>query len=204
MPTLSALPSRNERMRTVRFLIASCLCCVLFLSSCTKTAQWATPYNGVDLAYIPSVYYANYGKICFLYDATQDEIAVIEDEDTVCISNHDGGAYSLAIHYEADTLQAADAKAAALELIQGSNLADCSQPEAIEKADCFDCFRIHAVCDDGSACAVVYGNTETGHFQISYIIAPAATNDQADHVLEVLQTVTFGQYSEQDIVFVGT
>ena len=169
-----------------------------------KTADWATPYNAGDLSFTPTVYYANYGKICLLYDASVDEVTTIEDEDTVCIANQGGGAYSLAVSYASGTKTAEDAKTDALALISGNEtLVSVSEPERYTAQDLSDCYRIRTVDKDGNACVLQYGNTKTGHFQIVYVIAQEATDAQASHLLELLQTVTFGQYSDNDIVFVG-
>ncbi len=75
-------------------------------------------------------------------------------------------------------------------------------PVRFPAQDLIDCYRIRAVDRDGNACVLQYGNTKTGHFQIVYVIAQEATDAQASHLLELLQTVTFGQYSDNDIVFV--
>lgn len=192
----------------VRPLCALLLAAVLLgISLCgcgKKTADWATPYNAGDLSFPPTVYYANYGKICLLYDASVDELTAVEDEDTVCIANQGGGAYSLAVSYASGTKTAEDAKKDALALISGNEtLVSVSEPERYTAQDLSDCYRIRAVDRDGNACVLQYGNTKTGHFQIVYVIAQEATDAQASHLLELLKTITFGQYSENDIVFVG-
>lgn len=169
-----------------------------------KTADWATPYNAGDLSFTPTVYYANYGKICLLYDASVDELTAVEDKDTVCIANQGGGAYSLAVSYASGTKTEDEAKTDAMALISGNEtLVSVSEPERYTAQDLSDCYRIRAVDKDGNACVLQYGNTKTGHFQIVYVIAQEATDAQASHLLELLQTVTFGQYSDNDIVFVG-
>lgn len=168
-----------------------------------KTADWATPHDAGDLSFTPTVYYANYGKICLLYDASVDEVTTIEDEDTVCISNI-GGAYSLAVSYASGTKTEDEAKADAMSLLSDNQtLVSLSEPERYSARDASNCYRIRAVDKDGNACVLQYGNTKTGHFQIVYVIAQEATDAQASHLLELLQTVTFGQYSDNDIVFVG-
>ena len=192
----------------LRPLCAMLLAAVLLgISLCgcgKKTADWATPHDAGDLSFTPTVYYANYGKICLLYDASADEVTTIEDEDTVCIANQGGGAYSLAVSYASGTKTEDEAKADAMSLLSDNQtLVSLSEPQRYSARDASNCYRIRAVDKDGNACVLQYGNTETGHFQIVYVIAQEATDAQASHLLELLQTGPFGQYSDNDIVFVG-
>ena len=121
-----------------------------------KTADWATPYNAGDLSFTPTVYYANYGKICLLYDASVDELTAVEDKDTVCIANQGGGAYSLAVSYASGTKTAEDAKKDALALVSANEtLVSVSEPERYTAQDLSDCHRIRAVDKDGKACVLI-------------------------------------------------
>ena len=132
-----------------------------------KTADWATPHDAGDLSFTPTVYYANYGKICLLYDVSVDEVTTIEDEDTVCISNIGGGAYSLAVSYASGTKTEDEAKADAMSLLSDNQtLVSLSEPEHYSARDASNCYRLRAVDKDGTACVLQYGNTKTGQFQI--------------------------------------
>lgn len=185
---------------------ALCLCCAVaalaLLCGCSKKTGWAKPYDAQKLDYDATVYYADYGKICLLYDKAQDEFVAREDEDAVVLSNINGGAYSVAVSYAQGQKDMDEAEKTVRETLASGKFSEAGEVSDCEKFGALQCRTLRLLGEDGSAGCVWFGNTASGYFEVYYVLSLDATDAQAEHMLQVVETVSFGQFTDSDIVYV--
>lgn len=209
-----------------RFGCAVILSAVLLLLLCSCVTQTAPPRtaaqaNGVD--WNSSLYYGNFGKISFLYEPGVDEVSPQQDTnevlqgedddpndgivptaihqiDTVSVSCSEK--YSIGITYQQGTADL-DEKQEMLSQSQSASgsLKPVGESDEEEFAGYEKVRRMRLQAEDGSGGSVYYGNTESGYFEIYYILAANATADEASHMQDILSSIRFGQYTENDLVF---
>ncbi len=168
-----------------------CLLCICLLVSCGEKST-ARRFSDADVSFVPTVYYANDGRIQFLYDRDTDMLSTANGSDMVAL--YTGGDYSLVITYTEGQIKRADADAAVkAEFSAGQYMSLSPKTEKANMAG-HTFRRADITAADGATGAVYYGNTETGFAEIYYIISSDAPDTTQAHIEEILSTLQFGEF----------
>ena len=182
------------KKRIFRTVLPVLLSSVL-LFSCARSVPYAKASDG-GVSYEPTVFYARDGHVRFLYDGERDMLATIENYDM--ISLYDSGTYSLVITYNEGTVERKTADGRVREEFSAEGIMELSKRTKSAEISGCPFRRAEITCSDGSAGAVLYGNTGTGFAEIYYITAPDAPADTVSHVEELLSTVRFAEFTGDD------
>ena len=209
------------------FMIFSAICALCLTACGTQTAPPRSPAQMEQVDWPMSLYFGNYGKISFCYEEGVDEVTVQQDTNEVLQAedeNPDNGViptqihqidqvavaretcYSIGISYEADTKDLEERQNVLLESkSEEGNLTTAQNDDARslskDTIGGYDCRVITLQGADGSAGRILFGNTESGYFEVYYVLSAQATNEEAGHMQDILDSIRFGQYTENDLVF---
>ncbi len=177
-------------------LLTLCLLC-MSLGGCAGATGDDAPIDAGSVSFSPTVYYARGGRVRFLYDAERDMLTALEGYDMASL--YDGGTYSMFISYEEGTLDRKTADAQVLaEFGAGAALSAGKDTEGVTVSGYP--FRSLTIEGEGQVDgAVYYGNTGTGFAKIYYILAPDASEDDVQHVEEIVSTLRFSEFTGEDL-----
>lgn len=181
------------------FLCAICIC--LLLSGCRQviTTTNRTPFDASNLSFTPTVYYANEGKICLLYDNETDEVEWRENEYELVVCEKKAGLYAVSVIYERGVKNLNDAEAELRAELKKGRYIRISETQNKEFAG-YVCREILCNTEDGSASHVRFGVTKTGYFEVHDILSVEASDEQAKHMNDIVSSITFAPFTETDLV----
>ena len=181
-----------------RFILLLILTLSVFcFAACS--AQMPTDAPAIDasvVAFDAEVFYARDGRMRFLYDPNTDMLSAMEGYDMAAL--YSGTVYSMVVQYTEGTVSRKDADASVKSEFSAEGVMEISNKPSSVTVSGHPFRRAEITASDGSHGAVIYGSTDTGFGKIYYLLSPTATDADAAHVEEILSTVTFAEFEEND------
>ncbi len=181
-----------------RFILLLILTLSVFcFAACS--AQTPTDAPAIDASVVSfdaEVFYARDGRMRFLYDPNTDMLSAMEGYDMAAL--YSGTVYSMVVQYTEGTVSRKDADASVKSEFSAEGVMEISNKTSSVTVSGHPFRRAEITASDGSHGAVIYGSTDTGFGKIYYLLSPTATDADAAHVEEILSTVTFAEFEEND------
>lgn len=167
---------------------------VLFgFTACSGAVPTDAPaIDASAVSFDAEVYYARDGRMRFLYDPEQDMLSSMEGYDMAAL--YSGTVYSMVVQYNEGTVSRKDADAAIQKEFTADGVMQVSSGTKAVTVSGHAFRRAEITASDGSHGAVLYGSTDTGFAKIYYLLSPTASEEDAQHISELLSTVTFAEF----------